>query len=485
MKSTNWKITNRVFPAILSTGLITLTGACKNEASSRENHPNIIFILADDLGYSELGCYGNSFNETPNLDKIARDGVRFTQAYAAAPVSSPFRASLMTGQYPARTGITDYLRPDAGIFLDTAYVTLPEALKSNGYHTGIIGKWHLSGYRSRNAPVEVLPDRQGFDEVILSETTGIADGIYFHPYHFNPAIEKKLNTEKEFLVERMNLEAADFISKNHKQPFFLYLSHYAVHTMVHGQPALVDHFRNKPGSGKSNPSTHNPENDPYKKWPADYFAPKNNPHLAAQLKVIDDGVGMIIDKLKEFGILENTIIIFTSDNGGESRVTDNYPLRAGKSTLYEGGVREPLIIFHPGKIAGGRIINEPACTYDFYPTICELTSTTMPRSQVFDGRSLVRRLSGKDKGDDVSRALYWYYPLEERHFLGGRSSSSVRYGDWKLIEFFDTGEKELYNLRDDLGESQNLLSGNPKKAAELQKMLDNWRIEVVSKKSVK
>jgi arylsulfatase A len=480
IKSRNRKIGKRVYPILLSTGLITLHVACRNEASLKDDRPNIIFILADDLGYSELGCYGNSFNETPNLDKLAGKGVRFTQAYAAAPVSSPFRASLMTGQYPARVGITDYLRPDAGQFLDTAYVTLAEALKLNGYHTGIIGKWHLSGYKSKNAPVEMLPDRHGFDEVILSETTGIADGTYFHPYHFNPAIGKKSDSEKEFLVERMNLEAADFIGQNHKEPFFLYLSHYAVHTMVHGQPELVDHFRNKPGSGKSAPSPGNPENDPYKKYPADYFAPKNNPHLAAQLKVIDDGVGLILEKLEEFGILENTIIIFTSDNGGESRVTENSPLRAGKSTLYEGGVREPLIVFRPDRIAGGRTIEEPMSTYDFYPTICELTGTAMPHSQVFDGRSLASLLSGETDSSGTPRAFYWYYPLEERHFLGGRSANSVRYGDWKFIEFLDNGDKELYNLAEDPGETQNLLPDHAK-ADELQKMLDSWKSEVLRK----
>jgi arylsulfatase A-like enzyme len=387
----------------------------------------------------------------------------------------------MTGQYPVRTGITDYLRPDAGKFLDTTYVTLPEALRLNGYHTGIIGKWHLSGYKSGNAPVEVLPDKQGFDEVILSETAGIADGTYFHPYHFNPSVAKKITSEKEFLVERMNLEAAGFIKQNHSKPFFLYLSHYAVHTMVHGQPEVVDHFRNKPGSGKSDPSPNNPENDPYKKWPADYFAKKNNPHLAAQLKVIDDGIGMILDKLAEYGILDNTIIIFTSDNGGESRVTDNHPLRGGKSTLYEGGVREPLIIYQPGKIAGGRVINEIMCTYDFYPTICELTGTAMPRSQKFDGISIAPQLYGKNVAAQSPRAFYWYYPLKERHFLGGRSSSSIRQGDWKLIEFFDNGDKELYNLNEDIGETKNFLSAYPEKAAELQKMLDKWRNEAATK----
>lgn len=450
---------------------------CTNPPAKK---PNVIYILADDLGYNELGCYGNTFNETPQLDELARQGVRFTQAYAAAPVCSPYRAALMTGLYPARVGITDYLRPDAAGFLDTAYVTIAEALRDNGYRTGIIGKWHLSGYRSHNAPVEVLPDKQGFDEVISSETTGIADGTYFHPYHFNPSMEKKMDGEKEFLVDRMNQEAVEFIERNKDQPFFLYLSHYAVHTTLHGEPEWVEHFRNKSGSGKGESSNNNPENDPYKKYPADHFAKQNNPHLAAQLKVIDEGVGMIRNKLKDLGIDDNTIIIFTSDNGGESRVTDNGPLREGKSTLYEGGIREPLIVYQPGKINGGRVVDMPIANYDFYPTLCELTGTGLPASHPLDGRSLAPVLAGDQQAEATERAFYWHYPLEERHFLGGRSAGAIRYGDWKLIEFFDTGEKELYNLGNDLGETKNLVDENPGKAAELQNMLMEWRKDVLN-----
>ncbi|WP_423126824.1 sulfatase [Gaoshiqia sp. Z1-71] len=468
---------NQLYPFFLATGLINLNGACSAARPVTEDRPNIIYILADDLGYSELGCYGNTFNETPNLDRLAKSGVRFTQAYAAAPVCSPYRAALMTGLYPARIGITDYLRPDAGQFLDTTYVTLPEALKANGYHTGIIGKWHLSGYKSQNAPIEILPDRQGFDEVISSETAGIGSGTYYHPYHFNPSLPKKLNTEKEFIVDRMNLEALEFIEKNKDKPFFLYLSHYAVHTTLHGQPELVDHFRKKPGCGHSEPSKNNPENDPYKKWPAGHTAGKNNPHLAAQLKVIDDGVGMIRTKLKELGIEKNTIIIFTSDNGGESRVTDNSPLREGKSTLYEGGIREPLIMYQPERISGGKQVDIPVANYDFYPTLCELSRTPVPGSMKHDGKSFAGLLSGNAEPGD-QREFYWHYPLEERHFLGGRSSGAVRKGDWKLIEFFDTGEKELYNLKEDIGETNNLFAAHPEKAEELQLLLNEWRKEV-------
>lgn len=463
-------------------GACTLGAGCSLVKKAEPVRPNVIFVLADDLGYSELGCYGNTFNETPNLDKMAAGGVRFTNAYASAPVCSPYRAALMTGLYPARLGITDYLRPDAGQFLDTALMILPEALKANGYHTGIIGKWHLSGYASHNAPIEVLPDKQGFDEVISSETAGIANGTYFHPYHFNPAMEKKLNTGREFLVDRMNQEAVEFIEKNHGSPFFLYLSHYAVHTMMHGQPDVVDHFRAKSGAGKSEPSRDNPENDPYKKWPADYFAPKNNPHLAAQLKIMDDGIGMIMDKLKELGIEKNTIIIFTSDNGGETRVTDNYPLREGKSTLYEGGIREPMIVYQPGKIAGGRVIDTPISNYDIYPTLCDLTGTNSPESHSFDGISIADLLKGDESGENVTRAFFWHYPLAERHFLGGRSSGAIREGDWKLIEFFDTGEIELYNLADDIGEEKNLLNDNPARAKALGENLAAWRRKVVADK---
>lgn len=472
---------NQLYPLMAATGLLGLNATCNPGTLLAQSRPNIIYILADDLGYSELGCYGNKFNETPNLDQLAKSGVRFTQAYAAAPVCSPYRAALMTGLYPARIGITDYLRPEAAQFLDTAYVTLPEALKANGYHTGIIGKWHLSGYKSHKAPVEVLPDKQGFDEVISSETAGIGSGTYFHPYHFNPSLQKKLPTEKEFIADRMNQEAVEFIGKNKDKPFFLYLSHYVVHTTLHGKPELVDHFREKPECGHSEPSKNNPENNPYKKWPADHQATKNNPHLAAQLKVIDEGVGMIRAKLQELGIEKNTIIIFTSDNGGETRVTSNAPLREGKSTLYEGGIREPLIIYQPEKIAGGKQIDTPIANYDFYPTLCELSGTRVPKSMNPDGKSIAGLLTGKSKVND-QRAFYWHYPLAERHFLGGRSSGAIRIGDWKLIEFFDNGEKELYNLKEDLSETANLVTKHPEKVKELQEKLEQWRKEVNAKK---
>ncbi|MBT1688510.1 sulfatase-like hydrolase/transferase [Dawidia soli] len=453
--------------------------AVQQQPAGKASRPNVIFILADDLGYSELGCYGNTFNETPHLDKLAAQGVRFTNAYASAPVCSPYRAALMTGQYPARVGITDYLRPNAADHLDTAYVTLAEMFLKNGYQTGIVGKWHLSGYRNHRAPEETLPDKHGFAEVMISENRGIADGTYFHPYHFNREIEKKLPGAYEFLTDRENVEAVEFIERNKEKPFFLFLSHYAVHTQVHGKPELVAHFRKKAGAGTSAPGKNNSENDPYKKFPADYRAEKNNPHLAAQLYSIDEGVGMIMAQLQSLGLAENTIVIFTSDNGGEVNVTSNAPLRGGKSMLYEGGVREPLIVWNPTRFAQGSVVHEPIVNFDFYPTLLEGTGAKH-RGQKLDGISLASVLRAPG-GSLPARSFYWHYPLVEPHFLGGRSAGSIRKGDWKLIEFFDKNEVQLFNLKNDPGEQRDLSKAQAAKVTELKQELAAWRTSVGAK----
>jgi len=439
--------------------------------------PNIVFVLMDDLGYSELGCYGNTFNETPNLDALASQGMRLTNAYSAQTVSSPTRAALMTGYYPQRTGIVDYLRPNDTLHLNEACTTLPEMLKAQGYSTALIGKWHLTGYVAAGAPYESSPDKHGFDFVALSEKEGIGDGTYFHPYHFNKDIEKLLAPQHEFLVDRINRQAVDYIAtQDTSKPFFLMISHYAVHTQLHGKPEDVERFAAKPGAGRSNPGRNNPQNDPYLKWPSDYAAARNNPHLAAQLYTADQGVGLIINELRRKGLYENTIIIFTSDNGGETRVTSNAPLRDGKSSLYEGGVRIPMIVSAPGLLLGGRISNEPFITFDFYPTLCQILGVKNPGVE-FDGRSAWD--TWKNPSAKASeRPLFWHYPLDEPHFLGGRSCGSVRMGDWKLMEFFDSGEKELYNLRDDQGEERNLLNENPAIVEKLYNMMLEWRKDV-------
>lgn len=439
-------------------GLALVGISCSTPARRK---PNIIFILADDLGWSELGCYGNTYNETPSLDRLAALGMRFTQAYAAAPVCSPYRASLMTGQYPARVGITDYLRPNSQIHLPTELVTVAEMLKRAGYATGIVGKWHLTGYANHGAE-ESPPGEHGFNETLVSENRGIGAGSYFHPYHFNREIEQRL-PGREHLPERCNLEAVEFIERHKNKPFFLYLSHYAVHTALDGKEELVAKYENKPGSGKG------PRAD------------RNNPHLAAQLEVIDSGVCLIVEKLDELGLTDNTVIIFTSDNGGQSdgkrSVTTNEPLRAGKSILYEGGIREPLIIHWPGRIARRSVCHTPTITTDYYPTFLEMAGIKADPAQACDGVSLLPLL--RDPAASLPRSrLYWHYPLDKPHFLGGRSSSAIRDGDWKLIEFFSDNTVELYHLTEDPGEKTNLAVTFPERAAGLRQQLDDWRVGI-------
>ena len=431
----------------------TLAGGAHAASAAK---PNVIFILADDLGWAELGCYGNTFNETPNLDHLAGQGLRFTDAYAAAPVCSPFRASLMTGQWPARVGITDYLRADDPKHLGTGHITLAEAFKMAGYATGMIGKWHLSGYKNEGAG-EFPPAVHGFDEAIVTENRGIGGGSYFHPYHFNKEIEKRL-PGTEYLVDRCNLEAVEFIDRHEDEPFFLYLSHYAVHTRLAGKPEMVAKYEKKPGAGKGNK------------------AKANNPHLAAQLESVDEGVGMIMKKLDALGLTDHTIVIFTSDNGGESNVTSNKPLRAGKSTLYEGGIREPLIVRWPAVIPANQVSRQITSSVDFYPTLVEAIGSKPDPKQKPDGVSLLP--VWRDPALRLARdTVYWHYPLASPHFLGGKSGGALRSGKWKLTEDFNTGELELYNLEEDLGEIRDLAASMPAKVKELHALLIAWRSE--------
>ncbi len=450
---------HRCMKAWLSIGLVfsfLASAAVSRETRVAERPPNIVLVLADDLGWFELNCYGNRFNETRNLDRLASEGMRFTQAYAAAPVCSPDRVALLTGMYPARVGITDYLRPNDRKHLAPSVVTVAEVLQQAGYATGMIGKWHLTGYEHHGA-VEIGPGRQGFGEVICSERRGIGGGSYFWPYHFNPDIPRRL--PNEYLVDRMNLEAVEFVERHRNEPFFLYVSHYAVHTRLVGKPDLVAKYESKPQSGKGN------------------GARKNNPHLAAQLESIDQGVGMLLRKLAELGLAERTIVVFTSDNGGEDRVTTNGPLRAGKSTLYEGGLRVPMIVRWPKVTRPGSLCAEPVCAVDIPVTLLAAAGLQFPKSQQVDGVSLLPVLN--DPTASLGRdALYWHYPLEKPHFLGGRSAGAVRCGRWKLIEFYNTGAVELYDLEDDLAESRNLAAERPELAAQLLGKLRQWRKRV-------
>ncbi|MGI8739788.1 MAG: sulfatase [Gammaproteobacteria bacterium] len=419
------------------------TTAVHRGASGRSRPPNIILILADDLGYGQLGCNGNLYNETPNLDRIANEGMRFSNAYAAAAVCSPTRAALMTGQHPARQGITDYLARDDDHFLSPSYITINERLESAGYVTGLIGKWHFTGDYGKNLGA---PQRHGWHEVLLSETRYIASGAYFAPYSFMPRVQPR--EPGEYLTERLNTEAVEFIRRHRDEPFFLYLSHYAVHKEMAARDEIIAKYANKFGAGLNG----------------------NDPVLAAMLESVDDGVGQILQTLEALGIDDDTLVVFTSDNGGE---TANTPLRTGKSTLYEGGIRVPLVMRYPDGIRAAVASDIPAVTHDLYPTFMELARVRPRDRQPVDGFSLAPIFRGR--GELGRNTLYWHYPRVKPHSLGGRSSGAIRAGDYKLIEFFDTGELELYDLRADVGEANNLASSMPGKVAEMREMLGAWR----------
>ena len=468
-----------LFLRLLGLCVVALLASLKAEAASRP--PNIIFVLADDLGWAELGCYGNRFNETPHLDRLAKEGLRFTQAYAAAPVCSPYRAAFLTGQYPARVGILDYLRPNSENGLSKKHITLPEMLRKNGYATGMIGKWHLSGYKYHGAKNEVRPTDHGFGWNAGSEVKGVGNGANFWPYVFRTQPIRWLDLpqnklgRREYLTDRLNHEAIGFIERNQDKPFFLYLSHYAPHTILNGRPDLVAKYRRKYPPGKSTrercylcqDATLNGDS-------GNHWAGDHNPHLAAMLESIDDGVGLITQKLKELDLTQDTILIFSSDNGGETNVTSNAPLRGGKSQLYEGGIRVPLIVRWPGKISGGTISSQPTVNVDFYPTLLEAANVNPDKAQKLDGVSILANWTNP-KATPKRDAIYWHYPLEKPHFLGGISGGAIREGDWKLIESFDTGKMELYNLAKDVGEKNNLAKKQPKLAERLQSQLVAWR----------
>lgn len=468
--------------------LLTSIAALAGSATAAQR-PNIIVILADDLGWAELGCYGNRFNETPHLDRLSKRGMRFTQAYAAAPVCSPYRAALLTGQYPARVGILDYLRPNSANALSRKHVTLAEVLKGQGYQTGMIGKWHLTGYKYHQAPFEIRPTDHGFGSEFAGEVKGVGNGANFWPYMFRDQpirwvdIPDKVLGDNEYLVDRMNHEAVEFIEQNHEKPFFLLLSHYATHSILNGKKELVEKYRRKHPPGKSHrekcylcqDAGH--QGDPLNHWASDH-----NPHLAAMLESIDDGVGRIMKKLTEKGIQENTIVIFTGDNGGETQVTSNAPLRGGKSQLYEGGIRIPLVVHWPGRVPAGSVSEQPTVNVDFYPTLLAAAEIEPPAAQTLDGISCLPNWS--DPQVPLEReAIYWHYPLDKPHFLGGRSAGAIRSGDWKLIDFFDDGQAELYNLRTDLGEQQNVALQQPQRVARLRSQLASWRQHVQARTS--
>lgn len=433
-----------------------------------QKQPNIIFIMADDLGYGELGVYGNTFNETPNLDKLASQGMQFTQAYAAAPVCSPTRASILTGKYPARVGITDFLPERTTRWLDPAkYLTVNEVLSQVGYRTALVGKWHLdTDFKSLKGG----PKAHGFDEVIGSETKYIADGDYFFPYDKNSTFST--GAKDEYLTDRQSQEACKYIERNKENPFFLYLSYYSVHTKLEAPEDVVKKYKakfdQKYGNGSAE-KIYGPHNERHEALHVD------NPYLAAMLERIDSGVGNVMETLKKNNLDQNTIVVFFSDNGGAYKVANNGELRSSKTWLYEGGIREPLLIKWPNKIKAGSINHTPVSSVDFYPTFAYAAGAKLKPDCTTDGLNLSPLWTAH--GDLDRDALFWHYPSETGKWVN-KMSSAVRKGDYKLIEFYKSGRLELYNLKDDASEKYNIAEKFPEKTKELKQLLYNWRKEV-------
>lgn len=406
------------------------------------SRPNVILILADDLGWADLGCYGNTFNETPHLDRLAREGMRFTQFYAG-PVCSPTRANLQSGQDQARFGITQHIpghkRPFAKLTDPAVPLQMPlevetfaESLAKAGYATGYFGKWHLGG-------AGFGPAQQGWQvaEEIKGNVQSAAAG----------------SAEPQRTTEVLARKAVEFIKTNQGRPFLLQISHAAVHIPLSTTPGLLAKYQTK---------------KPMPGYPS-------NPAYAGLLEELDQSVGRIVEAVERAGLADNTLILFLSDNGGLEHeqggrvVTSNKPLRGEKGTLYEGGIRVPAIARWPGKVPAASVCTTPAITMDVHPTLLELAATSVPK-QPRDGVSLAALL--RDAGAPLNRdALHWHLP----HYHHSTPASAIRRGDWKLIEFFEDSSLHLFNLRADPGETNNLATPEPARAKELQAALAAWR----------
>ncbi len=452
--------------------LFLLQGCSQKQTDSLTgSKPNIVFILADDLGWADLPVYGNRFNEAPRLTQMAEEGIRFTDAYAACPVCSPTRASIMSGQYPARVGIIDFIsghwRPYEEVivpknrqqYLPLEIYTMAEALKDAGYRTGYYGKWHLGSEK-------YYPQFQGFDEVSVYQGGGIFN---YASRLSNPMDEVPGRVLSAGLTDL----SLDFIEKNHADPFFLFLAHFDVHVQLDADSMLIEKYLAK---------------EKVEDYPC-------NAVYAAMVEHVDQSAGRILDKLLELGLSENTLVVFFSDNGGlvsrfdeiplldDSKLhiyendtlryvaSSNAPLRAEKGTIYEGGIREPMILWWPGTLEAGQESDAIISSVDFLPTFAELAGIELPDEQVFDGISLVDILEGSPP--DPERAIFWHYPV----YHHDEPASAIRKGKWKLIHNLVNDQRFLYNLENDIGETMDLSQAEPEIANLLYQLLDEWRID--------
>lgn len=426
-----------------------------------DRYLNIVFILADDLGWTDLGCYGSKYYQTPNIDRLASEGVRFTSAYSAGPNCQPTRAALLTGLYGPRTGVYTVgsedrfgphrykMRPPKNVrSLPLDKRTIAEAIRESHYSTGMFGKWHLGDEPDR------VPFERGFDRAIASQGR-----------HFGFTTRPKTKTKPgEYLADFLTDRALEFVEANHQHPFFLYVPHFAVHAPLEAKRELIEKYRSLPPSGGH-----------------------KNPVYAAMIESLDQSVGRILDKLDELKIADRTVVMFSSDNGGvggyraagirNQEYTDNAPLRGGKGMLYEGGIRVPFIIRWPRVSSPGTVSDEPIHSVDFFPTCLGIADLVPEPGLLLDGEDLrpvvatpTFRMGGRD--------LFWHFPT----YLGAQQGDwrttpcgAIRAGDYKLLEFFEDGRVELYNLKEDIGEKRDLAASMPEKANELRSRLARWR----------
>ncbi len=448
--------TVRVGRALAILALIAVPAA----GAARAAPPHVLLVVVDDLGWMDLGCQGNARLHTPRIDALAKQGVRFTNAYAASPVCSPTRAALITGQTPARLGITQHGKdgpqfwppnrkvqpPPAAHVLPLATVTVAERLRAAGYATGFFGKWHLSGDPDPTDPAAggpaFWPEHQGFDVNVGGCGLG-GPPTYFDPYRI-PAIRPR--TAGEYLTDRLADETTAFLRGNRAKPMFVCLWTYNVHYPFEAPADLVARYRGREGPGLKNPV------------------------YGAQVEATDRAVGRVLDEIDRLGIGRDTLVIFTSDNGGWEGATDNRPLRSGKGDLYEGGLRVPLVVRWPGVAAAGGTDDTPVVSTDLSATILDAAGVRPGAGEVIDGVSLRPTLQGKkpDRG-----ALFFHYPHFAWH-KGNRPGGAVRSGPYKLIRRYDDNSVELYDLANDIGEARNLAGERPDVAAALDAQLGRW-----------
>lgn len=436
--------------------------------------PNFVFFLVDDLGYMDIGANNpHTFYETPNVDRLAREGMRFTQGYAANPVCSPTRFSILTGRYPTRVGATNYFpgvregrfRPaPLNNFMPLDEVTIAEALKTAGYRTAYLGKWHLGPTE------EFWPEHQGFDINIGGNAAGAPQGGYFSPWK-NPRLSN--GPPGEYMTFRLANESVKILSEFAGQPFLLYFAFYSVHTPLQAPPELIKKYEQKAQTLSTGPEFADEE----QAWPVEeprkVRIVQNHATYAAMVECMDRAVGQVLGELDRLGLADNTVVVFFSDNGGlstaEGSPTSNLPLRGGKGWVYEGGIREAMIVKWPGHTPPASVCDTPVISVDFLPTLLDIAGIPVPSGHDIDGVSLVPLLTGSQL---PVRDLFWHYPHYSNQ--GGFPGGAIRRGDLKLVERYEDGRVHLYNLRDDVGERRDLAEQMPEQVAALRASLHAW-----------